>query len=179
MVIDDVANLGVEIGFLLDSVADLEEERLIDELFDAAHGKMRHEILSVAEVTQAIESIEDIRFEVIECLRFMSHTEPQHPWRVPAAEEPGAVEVHGERMVVSGHGLAGFDDLRHVLVGGVAHEFEGKMDLVGLTPVDVTAFVFQVTLESLHHSGEFCSHGDGDGQEGSFHLLNFSAKIRI
>lgn len=80
MVIDDVADLGVEIGFLLDSVANLVEERLIDELFDAAHGKMRHEILSVAEVTQAIESIEYIRFEVIECLRLVSHTEPQHPW---------------------------------------------------------------------------------------------------
>ena len=47
----------MEISLLLDGVADLKKKLLVDQLFDAANGEMRNEILPVAKVAQIIESV--------------------------------------------------------------------------------------------------------------------------
>ena len=105
-----------------------------------------------------------------------------------ASEDARSVEVHGERLMFFGHLLAGFDDFWDVFVGGVAHEFESQVYLVGLTPVDVTAFMFQITLEALYQCGVFSPNGDRDGEEGSFHadkdtinyrMMNFSVVLSM
>ena len=78
-------------------------------------------------------------------------------------EKAGTVEVHGERLVPFRHLLAGFDDLGDVLVGGVAHKFQGKMNLIGFAPVDVAALMLQVPLETLCERGKLRSARDGYG----------------
>lgn len=93
-----------------------------------------------------------------------------------AAEDARAVEVHGKGLMLFGHLLAGFDDLGDILVGRVAHEFKGQVYLVGLAPVDIAAFVFQVALETLHQGGIFRPDGDGDGEECAFHWLIFQQR---
>lgn len=79
MEIDDFLDLGMEVGLLFDALIQLLEERLVDKLFDAAHGEVRHEVLAVAEVAQAVEGVEDIAFKVIECLGLIFHAQPEHP----------------------------------------------------------------------------------------------------
>lgn len=79
MEIDDFLDLGMEVGLLFDALIQLLEERLVDKLFDAAHGEVRDEVLTVAEVAQAVEGVEDIVFKVIECLGLVFHAQPEHP----------------------------------------------------------------------------------------------------
>ncbi len=171
--VNDFLHIGMEVGLLLNAADDLLKERLVDELFDAAHGEMGHKVLPVAEIAEVVEGVEDIRFEVIERLGFILHAQPEHSWGVVAAEDACAVEVHGEGLVPLGHLLTGLDDLRDILIGGVAHEFQGEMDLVGFAPVDVATLVFQVSLEALGEDWELGADGDGDGEESSFHITLF------
>lgn len=178
MEIDHLVDVGVEVGLLLDALIDLLEEGFVDECLDAAHGEVRHEVLPVAEVAEAVEGGEEVLFEIVEGPGLVVHAEPEHPRRVVAAEDARAVEVHREGLVVFGHLLASLDDLGDVVVGGVADELEGKVYLVGFAPINIAAFVFKVALELLHQGGVFIAHGDVDGQKGSFHLPYFSAKIR-
>lgn len=152
----------MEVGLLLDALIDLLEERFVDERLDTAHSEVRHEVLPVAEVAEAVEGVEDVFFQIIKRLGLILHAEPQHPRRVVAAEDARAIEVHGERLMPLGHLLAGFDNLRDVLVGGVAHKLQGKMDLVGFTPINVSAFMFQVVLETLHQGRVFDPYSDGN-----------------
>lgn len=65
MVIDNLANLGVDVGLLFDALIDLLEKRLVNQLLEATNGKVRHKVLAVAEVPKAIESVEDIILEFI------------------------------------------------------------------------------------------------------------------
>ena len=161
--IDDFIDIGVEVSLLLDALIDLLEERLIDELLNAAHGEVGHEILPITEVAKTVESIEDVLLKVIERLRLVFHAEPEHPRRVVAAKDACAVEVHLERLVVFSHLLTGLNDLRDVLIGRIANELQGQVDLIGFAPIDVSAFVLQVMLETLHQSGIFAPDGNGDG----------------
>lgn len=150
MEIDHFLHVSMEIGLLLNTLIHLLEKRLVDKLLDAAHGEMRHEILSVAEITQAIKGIKDVLFQIVKCLGLVFHTKPEHSRRMVATEDARAVEVHGERLVSFCYLLASLDDLGDILVGSVAHELQGKMDLVGLAPIDVAALMFQISLKSLH-----------------------------
>lgn len=163
MEIDDFIDIGVEVSLLLDALIDLLEERLIDELLNAAHGEVGHEILPIAEVAKTVESIEDVLLKVIERLWLVLHAEPQYPRRVVAAEDTCAVEVHLERLVVFSHLLTGLDDLRDVLVGRVAYELQSQVDLISFAPIDVSALVLQIMLETLYQSGIFTPDGNGDG----------------
>lgn len=173
MEVNDFFHVSMEVGLLFDTVDDLLEERLVDKLFDAAYGEMGHKVLPIAEVAEVVEGVEDIRFKVIERLGFVLHAQPEHPGGVVAAEDASAVKIHSEGLVPLGHFLAGFDDLGDVLVGGVAHEFQGEVDLVGFAPVDVAALVFQVALEALGEGWKLGADGDGDGEESSFHITLF------
>ena len=161
--INDFLHVDMKIGLLFDAIANLQKEGLVDELFDAANGEMGHKVLPIAEVAEVVEGVEDIRFKVIERLGFVLHAEPEHPWGVVAAKDAGAVKIHSEGLVPLGHFLASFDDLGDVLIGGVAHKFQGEMDLVGFAPVDVAALVLQVALEALCEGREVGADGDGDG----------------
>ena len=80
-----------------------------------------------------------------------------------AAEDARAVEVHRERLVVFRHLLASLDDFRHVMVGRVADELQGQMDLVGLAPVDVSFLVLQIALQALRKGREIGAATDRDG----------------
>ena len=162
MEIDDFLDIGMEVGLLLNRLTLLNEVWFVDELLDAAYGKMRHKILPIAKIAKAIKGIEDILFQFIKSLGFVAHAKPEDPRRAVTSEESRPVEIHGKRLMTVSDFLAGFDDVGDVVVGGVANEFEGEMDLVGLAPVDVTAFVLQVTLKTLHHVGIFRPDGDGD-----------------
>ena len=57
MIIDDFLDIGMEISLLFDALINLLEEGFVDQLLDAAHGEMRHEVLPVAEVAHAVESV--------------------------------------------------------------------------------------------------------------------------
>ena len=163
MEIDDLLDIGMEIGLLFNTLVNLLEERLVDELLDATNGEMRHKVLSVAEIAKTVEGVKDILFQVVQCFGFVFHAKPKHARRVITSEDACTVEVHGKRLVVFGLFLAGFDDLGNVLVGGVAHKLQSEMDLVGLAPVDVATFVFEVVLEMLHQGWIFFPDRDGDG----------------
>lgn len=162
LIIDDFTDIGVEVGLLLYAADHLLEERLVDKLLDAAHGKVGHKVLPVAEVTEAIEGVKHVLFQLIKGFRLVFHAKPQHSGRVVAAEDARAVEVHGEGLVPLGHLLAGFYDLGNVLVWGVAHKLQGEVYLVGFAPVDVTTFVLQVSLETLCECGKLCPAVDGN-----------------
>lgn len=147
---------------MFDILIDLLEERLVDKGLDTAHGEVGHEVLPVAEIANLIESGEDILLELIKSLGLVLHAQPEHSGRVVAAEDARAVEVHGERLMPFGHLLASIDDLGDVLIGGIADEFQGKVYLVGLAPVDVATLVLQVVLEAFHQRGIFGTYRDGD-----------------
>lgn len=173
MEINDFLHVGVEVGLLFDAADDLLKEWFVDELFDTAYREMRHKVLPIAEVAEVVEGIEDIRFEVVKRLGFILHAQPEHPGRVIATEDAGAVEVHGKGLMALGHFLAGLDDLGDVLIGGVAHKFQGEVDLVGFAPVDVAALVLKVALEPLGKGWKLGADRDGDGEEGSFHISKY------
>ena len=170
MEINDFLHVGVEVGLLFDAADDLLEEGFVDKLLDTAYREMWHKVLAVTEIAEVVKGIKDICFEVVECLGFVLHTQPEHPRRVIATENAGAVEVHRKGLVPLGHFLAGLDDLGDVLIGGVAHKFQGEVDLVGFAPVDVAALVLQVALKALGKGWELRADGDGDGEESSFHF---------
>ena len=159
--INDLLDVGMKVSLLFDALIDLLEERLVDKLLDAAHGEVRNEVLPIAEVAETVEGIQDILLKVIQRLGLVLHAEPEHPRRVVATEDARAVEVHGKRLMTLGYLLAGLDDLRDVLIGRVANELQGQVDLVGLAPVDVTAFVLQILLKALHQGGIVRPYGNG------------------
>ena len=142
----DFVDLGVEVGLLLDALIHLLEKRLVDELFDAAEGEMRHKILAVAKVAEVVEGVENVGFKVVESLGFLIHAEPKDAGRVVGGKDACTIEVHGEGLVFLGHLTAGMDDFGDVLIGGVAHELESKVYLIGFAPVNIAAFMFQVAL---------------------------------
>ena len=161
--VDDFLDIGMQIGLLFDALANLLEERLIDKLLDAAHREVRHKVLPVAKVAEAVESIKNIFLELIERLGLVFHPKPKHPGRMVAAKKTGSVEVHGKRMMPLCYLLAGLDDLGNVLVGGIAHEFQGEVYLVGFAPVDVATFMLQIALETLREGGKLRPDGNRDG----------------
>ena len=175
MEIDDLLNICVKIGLLLNALIDLLEERFVDKRLDAANGKVRHKILPIAEVTQTVESVKNIFFEVVECLGLVLHAEPKHPWRVVASEDARAVEIHAERLMPLGHLLASLNNLWDVLIGRVAHEFQGQVNLVGFAPINVAALVLQIILKTLHQSWIFFPYGNGNSKKSTFHFFGFSS----
>ena len=160
MVIDDLVDIGMEVWLLFDAFIDLPEKRLVDELLKTTDGEMGDEVLTITQIAKAVEGVEKVGFEVVEGLGLVIHTHPKHPRRMFTAKDTGAVEVHGERMVPLGHRLTGLNDLGDVVVGGVAHKFQGKVDLVRFAPVDVTTFVFKVALQTLHQRRILLPYGN-------------------
>ena len=167
MEINKFLHVGVEIGLLLDAFAYLQEELLVDQLLDAANGEMRHEVLSVAEIAQIVESVQEVGFEVKQGLGLVVHAEPKNTRYIVAAEESRAVKVHGEGLVFFGHFLTGLDDVRDVLSRGVADKLQGEVYLVGLHIVDIL-LVLEVFLQSIDHGRKLRAAWDRDGEEGSF-----------
>ena len=163
----------MEVGFLLDAVADLQEELLVDERLDAAHGEVRHEVLAVAQVADAVEGVQEVVFEVEEGLRLVVHAEPHHARHAVAAEKAGAVEVHREGLVPTGHRLARLDDAWDVVDGRAAQEFQRQVDVLGPAIVD-EFLVGQVFLQPLDQAPVVNGGRDVDGEEGSFgvHFCN-------
>lgn len=154
--------VGVEVGLLLDAFADLQKELLVDQLLDAANGEVRHEVLAVAEVAQVVEGIQEVGFEVEQGLGLVVHAEPKDAGHVVAAEEPCAVEVHGEGLVFFRHFLTGLDDSWDVLSRGVADKLQSQMDLVGFHIVDIL-LMLEVFLQSFDHGRKLRAAWDGDG----------------
>ena len=112
----------MEIGLLLYGIVDLHKKRLVDQLLDTANGEMRHKVLTVTEIAQLVEGIKNVGLKVEQGLGLVVHAEPEHTWRVVAAKEPRAVEVHRERLMVFGHLTAGLDDVGDVLARRLADE---------------------------------------------------------
>ena len=135
--IDEFLHVGMEVGLLLNGFADLQEKLLVDQLFDAANGEMRHKVLSVAKVAQIVKSVQKVGFEVKQGLRLVVHAEPEDTRHIVAATEARTVKVHGERLVFFGHLLAGLNDVGDVLRRCVADKLQSQMYLVGLHIVDV------------------------------------------
>ena len=157
----------MEVGFLLNGIANLEEKLLVDQLFDAANREMRHKILTVAEVALVVEGIEKIGVKVKQSLGLVVHAEPEHARHVVAAKESRAVEVECERLMLFGHLLASLDDGGDVVFGCLAQEFQRQMYLVGFHIVDIM-LVLKVFLQFFHHGRKLRAAWDGNGQKGAF-----------
>ena len=152
----------MEIGLLLNGVANLQEKLLVDQRLDTANGEMWYKILTVTEITQVIESIQEVSFEVKQSLRLIVHAEPQHSRHVVAAKKTRAVEVHGEGLMPLGHLLASFNNVRDVVNRRTAKKFQRQVDVFWPTVVDVF-FMLEVLLQSLHHDRILRSRRDMDG----------------
>ena len=72
----DFIDILVDVRFLLDGLHHLLKILLLAEVFNAAEGEMRDEILPVAEVSDAVEGGEDVFFEAQELFRRLLHAEP-------------------------------------------------------------------------------------------------------
>ena len=66
----------VDVGLLLDGLHHLLEILFLAEVFDAAEGQMRHKILSVTLITNAIEGGQHIFFEAQQLIGCLLHAEP-------------------------------------------------------------------------------------------------------
>ena len=148
---------------MFDGLVNFLEICFIDQLLDAANGDVWHKILTVTEITDTVESIEDVFFQIVKCFRFLAHAKPKHTRRMVTAKNARAVEVHGEWLMVFRHFLAGFYDFRDIGIGRVADKFQGQVNLVGLAPVDVAFFVLQVALQAFRQGGKLRSAVDGNG----------------
>ena len=71
---------------------------------------MRHKVLPVAEIAQAVESVQEVFFQIKQGLGLVAHPEPKHTRHAVAAEKPCAVEVHCEGLMALSHLFARFDD---------------------------------------------------------------------
>jgi len=127
----------MEVGLLLNGVAYLQEELLVDQLLDTTDGEVGHEVLSVAEVAQVVESVQKVGFEVKQGLGCLVHAEPKDARHVVTAEETSTVKVQGERLVLFCYLLTGLDDVGNVLCRGIADKLQGQVYLVGLHIVDI------------------------------------------
>ncbi len=87
-----------------------------------------------------------------------------------AAENARPVKIHRKRMVVLRHLLTSVYDDRNILIGRVAHKFQGEVDLIRLTPINIAFLVLQIALQTLRKSGKLRPSADGNGQEGALHL---------
>ena len=135
---------------------------------------MRHEVLTVAKVTQVVEGIQEVGFEVDLGLRLVVHAEPKDAGHIVAAEESRAVEVHGKRLVFFGHFLASLNYSGDVFSRGVADKLQGQMDLVGFHIIDIL-LMLKAFLQSFDHGRKLRAAWNGDGEEGSFcvHFICF------
>ena len=115
----------VNVGFLLDGLHHLLEILLLAEVFDATEGEMRHEILAIAKISDAVEGCQDCFFEVEKLLWCLLHAEPEHSRGVAGSEDAGAVEVHSKTLLIFKDFRDGFDDFRLVLRRRFANELEG------------------------------------------------------
>ena len=140
----------MEVSLLLDGVANLQEKLLVDQGLNATDGEMRHKILTVTEITQVIEGIQKVGFEVEQGLWLVVHAEPQHPRHIVAAKETRAVKVHGEGLVPLGHLLASFNDVGDVVDRRAAKKFQRQVDVFRPAIVD-EFFMLEVFLQTLHH----------------------------
>ena len=113
----------VDVGFLLDGLDHFLEILFLTEVFDATEGEMRHEILAVAKISDAVEGCQDCFFELEKFIGSLLHAEPEHSWGVAGAEDAGAVEVHSETLLIFKDFRDGFDDFRLVLRRSFANEF--------------------------------------------------------
>ena len=144
--IHQVLHIGMEIGLLLDAIVDLQEELLVDQRFDAAHSKVRHEVLAVAQIAQVVESIQEVGLKVEQGFGLVVHAEPKHTRHVVAAEKPRAVEVHRKRLVFFGHCLNRLDDGGNVIHGRATQEFQCQVDVFGSAIVNV------LFMRSVYHA---------------------------
>ena len=96
--IHQLLHVGMEIGLLLDGLAHLQEKLLVDQLFDAANGEVRHKVLTVTEIAQVVKGVQKVGFEVKQGLGLIVHAEPKHTRHVVAAKKPRSVKVQSERL---------------------------------------------------------------------------------
>lgn len=66
----------VDVGLLLDGLDNLLEILFLAEVFYATKGQMRHKILSVTLITDAVECGQDIFFEAQQLIGCLLHAEP-------------------------------------------------------------------------------------------------------
>ena len=154
LVIDELFHIGMEVGFLLNSVVDLLEELFVNQRLDAANREMWNEVLSVAKIAEAIESIQHIVFEIIQGFRDVVHAEPQHTRRAVTAKDSCMIEVHREWLVPLRHLTAGLVNGRDVKVFGLTYEFQGKVYVFRPAIVDVF-FMRQAFFQVFHQSRVF------------------------
>ena len=177
--VNQFLHIGMKVGFLFDTFANLKKELFIHKLLDAANGEVWYEVLTVAEVAQVVEGIQEVGFEVKQGLGLVVHAEPKNTRYIVAAEESRAVKVHGEGLVFFRHFLTGLDDVGDILCWGIADKLQGQMDLVGFHIVDIL-LMLKVFLQSIDHGRKFRAAWDGNGEEGSFcvhYSKNLNAKI--
>ncbi len=167
--IDEFLHVSMEIGFLLDAFTNLQEKLLVDQLLDAANGEVRHEVLTVAEVAQVIEGIQEVGFEVKQGLGLVVHAKPKDAGHVVAPEESGVVEIHSERLVFFGYFLASLNDSGDIFCRGIANKFQSQVYLVGFHIVDIL-LVLEVFLKSFDQGRKLRAARDGNGQESSFRV---------
>ena len=158
--VNQFLHIGVEVCLLLNRVGDLHKELFVNQRLDAANGEVRHEVLTVAEIAQVIESVQKVVFEVEQGFGLVGHAEPKHSWYAVAAEKPQAVEVHRERLVLFGHLLASFDDVRNIINRCAAQELQCQMDVFGSAIVD-EFLVRRVLFQSPDESRKLRPRRDG------------------
>lgn len=155
-------HVGMEIGLLLDGVADFQEKLLVDQRFDAANGEMGYKVLAVTEITEVIEGIQKVGFKVKQGLGLVVHAKPQYTRHVVGAKKSRAVEVHRKRLVTFRHFLTSLNDGGNIIDGCAAEELQRHMYLIGLHIVD-KLLMLKVPLQSFYHGWKFSSARNGDG----------------
>ena len=84
---------------------------------------MRHKILPITHIANAIKGIQKIGFKVIQCFGGLLHTQPKYPRHSVASEKSRTIKVHRERLVVFCHFLASFYNGWNILVGCLSNKF--------------------------------------------------------
>lgn len=128
---------------------------------------MRHEVLAVAEVSQVVESVQKVVFEIEQGLGLVVHAEPEDARHTVASEKPRAVEVHRERLVLLGYFLAGLNNVWNIINRRAAQEFQRQMDVLGAAVVDII-LVSEVLFQLLDKFGELGAAWYLDGQKSAF-----------
>ena len=121
---------------MFDGLDNLLEILLLAEVFDTPEGEVRHEILPVAEVSDAVKGRQHRLFEFEELVGSLLHAEPEHPRGVACSEDAGTVEVDRETLLILKHFRDGLDNFRFILRWSFANELKGQMDVGRLHPVD-------------------------------------------
>lgn len=152
----------VDVGLLFDSLHHLLEILFLAEVFYATKGEMRHEVLSIALIANVIKGCQDGFFEFQKLIGCVLHAEPEHTRGVAGTEDAGAVEVHGETLLILKDFRYRLDDFRLILRWSLANKLQSQMYICRPHPVDelLVGKAFSQIINKRHEAVVFSLNWD-------------------